>query len=68
MKLHTKILLASSSRDDGCHREPHGRAHPLVGKLISLVTEPLGRMWLACLIMVVIRSSSRRCRSACGAG
>ena len=55
MKLHTRILLAlvsGAAVGTTVNLTTHGG--PAVQKLVSLVTEPIGRMWLAALIMVVI--------------
>jgi len=55
MPLHTRILLglvAGAAAGVAVNLLAHGA--PAVSRFVELVTEPLGKMWLAALIMVVI--------------
>lgn len=58
MPLHTRILLglaAGALAGTVTNLAVKGTAwQPTIAELVRLVTEPLGRMWLASLIMVVI--------------
>jgi len=55
MKLHTKILLGLvAGATAGVTTNLATGAGPWTQKVVSLVTEPIGRIWLSCLIMVVI--------------
>jgi DAACS family dicarboxylate/amino acid:cation (Na+ or H+) symporter len=55
MKLHTKIplgLVAGATAGVAVNLLTGGGA--LTQRVVSLVTEPLGKMWLSALIMIVI--------------
>lgn len=55
MKLHTKILLGlAAGALCGVTVNLLAGARPATHKLVSFVTEPVGKLWLSALIMVVI--------------
>lgn len=55
MKLHTKILLGLvAGATVGVTTNLLTGAGPVTQKVVSFVTEPIGRLWLSALIMVVI--------------
>ena len=55
MKLHTKILLGLvAGATVGVTLNLLTGAGPATQKLVAFVTEPIGRLWLSALIMVVI--------------
>ena len=55
MKLHTKILLGLlAGAVTGVTVNLLTGGGPLTQRVISLVTEPVGKMWLSALIMIVI--------------
>jgi DAACS family dicarboxylate/amino acid:cation (Na+ or H+) symporter len=55
MPRHTRILLALLAGGiAGIAVNLTAGSHPVVAKLVSWGTEPIGRMWLSALIMVVI--------------
>lgn len=55
MKLHTRILLGLvAGAAVGVTVNLLTKAGPVTQKVVSLVTEPIGKLWLSALIMVVI--------------
>lgn len=55
MKLHTRILLGLvAGAAVGVTVNLLTNAGPITQKVVSLVTEPIGKLWLSALIMVVI--------------
>lgn len=55
MKLHTRILLGLvAGATVGVATNLLAGAGPATQKVVSFVTEPIGRLWLSALIMVVI--------------
>ena len=56
MKLHAKILLGLlAGAITGVTVNLLTGGGPVTQRVVSLVTEPLGKMWLSALIMIVIR-------------